>query len=163
MTAINPKTHKYRAISISFHSFVDVITNSSTTIYVRADESTIVAIKKFIDGILQKGGSTKTADDLFEFKIGFGEDEIECASDRYFEELEEKEGGEKVPAYSEQRKIFEELVAKGTIKVEDYYEEDCEFPQSNALTMIAKDDSKDSTEIISLLCSMFSIDGYRDG
>lgn len=50
---------------IPFHSFVDLITNSSTEIYILASESTIKFIKQLVDNILTEGGSTKTFDDMF--------------------------------------------------------------------------------------------------
>lgn len=54
---------------IPFHSFVDVITNSSTQIYVQAGDNTIKALKELIDNILKSGNSQATADDLFEFSL----------------------------------------------------------------------------------------------
>lgn len=55
------------------HSFVDVITNSSTVIYVSINQSekTIEKIKEFINKILIAGESNKTFDDLFYTKITF--------------------------------------------------------------------------------------------
>lgn len=55
------------------HSFVDVITNSSTVIYVSINQSekTIEKIKEFINKILIASESNKTFDDLFYTKITF--------------------------------------------------------------------------------------------
>ena len=58
-------------IRIPIHSFVDLITNSSSEIFVSADESTVKAVKKLIDNILKASGSDKTVDDLFEIGIGY--------------------------------------------------------------------------------------------
>jgi hypothetical protein len=55
---------------IKIHSFVDLITNSSTEIYIAADESTITTIKELINNILKLGGSKLTCDELFEFSLG---------------------------------------------------------------------------------------------
>lgn len=55
--------------TIKIHSFVDLITNSSTEIYVEADESTITTIKELINNLLKLGGSKLTADELFEFSL----------------------------------------------------------------------------------------------
>lgn len=64
------KTNKLpEKITIRLHSFADLITNSSTSIYVAADESTIKSIKEIIDNILKIGGSTLTANDLFKFSL----------------------------------------------------------------------------------------------
>jgi len=56
-------------INIPIHSVVALITNSSSEIFVSADESTVKAIKKITNDILKAGGSTQTADDLFTFEL----------------------------------------------------------------------------------------------
>ena len=56
-------------IVLNVHSFNDIITNSSSEIFVNCNNKTIKAVKTLIDYFLEKGGSTKTADDLFVFKI----------------------------------------------------------------------------------------------
>jgi len=50
---------------IPLHSFVDIITNSSTEIYVAADEGTINAIKEIVNDILKLGDCKCTFDDYF--------------------------------------------------------------------------------------------------
>lgn len=64
------------------HSFVDVITNSSTVIYVSINQSekTIEKIKEFINKILIASESNKTFDDLFYIKTTFND--IEDIKDR---------------------------------------------------------------------------------
>ena len=57
------------SLIIPIHSFVDLITNSSTEIFVKADNNTINAIKEMIDCILKATDSSLTADDLFEFSL----------------------------------------------------------------------------------------------
>jgi len=54
-------------LKIKIHSSSDVITNSSTSIFVST--FSVDAMKKFINVLLKSGGSDKTADDLFEFEI----------------------------------------------------------------------------------------------
>jgi putative lipoic acid-binding regulatory protein len=54
---------------IKIHSFVDLITNSSTEIYVAAGEHTVKAVKEIINNILLIGGSKLIADDLFEISL----------------------------------------------------------------------------------------------
>ena len=56
-------------LTIPIHSFVDLITNSSSEIYVAANASTVKAVKALVDNILAVGGSTLKADDLFDFKL----------------------------------------------------------------------------------------------
>lgn len=56
-------------MKIIIQSLVDVITNSSTTIYQTANEDSIYYMKNIINGILLAAGSDKKADDLFDFSI----------------------------------------------------------------------------------------------
>lgn len=51
------------------HSFVDLITNSSTEIYIEASEKTIETLKELINNLLTMGGSKLTCDDLFTIEI----------------------------------------------------------------------------------------------
>jgi hypothetical protein len=54
---------------IPIHSLVDVITNSSSEIFVQADKSTVNTIKKLVTTLLAAAGATITADDLFTFEL----------------------------------------------------------------------------------------------
>ena len=56
-------------LRIPLHSFVDLITNSSSEIFISATDSTVTAIKKLVDSLLLAGGSKFTADELFEITI----------------------------------------------------------------------------------------------
>ena len=55
--------------TIKIHSFIDLITNSSTEIYVAANEKTVESVKEIINGILSVGKSEYTCDDLFTVEI----------------------------------------------------------------------------------------------
>ena len=48
---------------------VDIITNSSSEIYIFAGDSTVKAVKELVDNLLKGVGSEKTADDLFVFEV----------------------------------------------------------------------------------------------
>lgn len=50
---------------IPIHSVVDLITNSSSELFVTSDHNTIDAVKNMVDAVLKVGGSDKTFDDLF--------------------------------------------------------------------------------------------------
>jgi hypothetical protein len=52
-------------ILIPVHSFVDLITNSSSEVFVTADRKTVECFTKLVDGILKAAGSDKTCNDLF--------------------------------------------------------------------------------------------------
>ena len=55
-----------KTLTIPVHSFIDVITNSSSEVFVTSDRKTIEAVKNVIDSILLIGGGKETCDDLFE-------------------------------------------------------------------------------------------------
>jgi len=55
--------------TIPMHSFVDLITNSSTEIYIEASDKTIESIKALVDNILKLGGSDLKCDDLFTIEL----------------------------------------------------------------------------------------------
>lgn len=59
-----------KSLIIPIHSFVDVITNSSSEIFISADEGTVKAVKELIDTLLKGVGSAKTSDDLFDIVVG---------------------------------------------------------------------------------------------
>ena len=63
-------------LTIPIHSFVDLITNSSTEIYVEATESTVSAIKELVNSLLKAGGSTLTCDDLFTISLSKSREDL---------------------------------------------------------------------------------------
>jgi hypothetical protein len=58
-----------KSLIIPIHSFVDLITNSSSEIFVAADKSTITAIKKLVDNLFIAAKSPYTANQLFDFEL----------------------------------------------------------------------------------------------
>ncbi len=58
-----------KSLLIPVHSFVDVITNSSSEVFVSADEKTVEAVKDLIDNLLIGVGSDKRCDDLFDVVV----------------------------------------------------------------------------------------------
>lgn len=61
-------------VIIPVHSFVDLITNSSSETYVQATDKTVDTLKKLIDSLLK--GTGQTCDDLFEIDLLPPEDEF---------------------------------------------------------------------------------------
>jgi hypothetical protein len=51
------------------HSIVDLITNSSSEVYVVSDRATVEAVRKMVNAVLKAGGSTKTCDDLVKLSL----------------------------------------------------------------------------------------------
>lgn len=62
-------------LTIPIHSFVDLITNSSTEIYIQSTDKTVDMVKNLVNAILDASGSTYTCDDLFVIKSGGGDNE----------------------------------------------------------------------------------------
>lgn len=58
-------------IYIPIHSFVDLITNSSSEIFVSDTENTVTALKEAIDSLLKLIKSDKTCNDLFDVKLAY--------------------------------------------------------------------------------------------
>jgi hypothetical protein len=54
---------------IRIHSFVDLITNSSTELFVSATDKSADTVREVINNILSLGGSTLRADDLFKIEL----------------------------------------------------------------------------------------------
>lgn len=67
------------SLRVRFHSFVDLITNSSSTVYVFTHRGTEGILKDMVNGLLSAGGSNETFDSLFTYKEEY--------SDRDYEEL----------------------------------------------------------------------------
>lgn len=56
---------------IPVHSFVDLITNSSSETFTAATEATAQAAKDIVNGILKAAGSKKTSDALFDINLNY--------------------------------------------------------------------------------------------
>jgi len=58
-----------KTLIIPIHSFIDVITNSSSEVFITSDEKTIAAVYALVDNILKFAGSTKNSAELFDIVI----------------------------------------------------------------------------------------------
>ena len=56
---------------VPVHSFVDLITNSSSEIFVSANKGTVTAVKKLVNNLIIAGGGTKTCDELFDIDVAY--------------------------------------------------------------------------------------------
>ena len=61
------------AFTIRIHSFVDLITNSSSELFAAANDRTLETVRKIINAPLKVGGSTKCCDDLVPLKLEPGD------------------------------------------------------------------------------------------
>lgn len=57
------------SIKIKVHSFVDLITNSSSELYIMANAKTVTTMQKLVNDILIAGKSNYTAEQLFSIEI----------------------------------------------------------------------------------------------
>ena len=165
-----------KKLVIPIHSFVDVITNSSTTIYVGCHSNTIEYAKDLINNLLKIAGSDKKADDLFEFEIQnkfqhdreLLEEYLDCIIDDYEDEIRQDErfkdiediNDVKDDIYDQMIKMVADKMLKGEIELiesNDYgYDE-------RKLVITAKTDDKIILNLSDKMSSIFEIDGTRDG
>lgn len=119
--------------SIMIQSMSDVITNSSTEVFMVYDSSAFDNIKKLVNAILELGGAIERFDDLFEIKA--------TVSSYFVEEYPEYE------SLSE-----EEILAKATEIDEDKYDG---YPFVNGYEVTAK--TPKGEELARLLSDMDNI------
>ena len=142
-----------QVLIIPLHSFVDVITNSSTVIYTGVQENAIDAMKGIINEVLRAAGSEKTSDDLFEIsvlsreKIGeelLGREDIEAHSAEYWDLYDE---------------VDEKLAdMPGQISADDVgYAIDGSVYTGAVITVTSKFDNPQTTVISDLLGKIFSV------
>ena len=154
-------------MKLFIHSFSDVITNSSESIYISATEKSIVAVKEVINYFLQKAGSDKTADDLFTFELELDEAYVE----RILEDMGSLQKfdlvGESVTNLSTkelEKKEYEtirKLVKEGKINP-DNYDNDYSFREDHLL-IIPKDNSKEVFDMTLKVSKIFDIEAVRNG
>jgi hypothetical protein len=58
-----------KSVILHIHSFVDVITNSSSEVFVSASEKTIGVVKSIIQVFLNQAKITESVDELFDVKL----------------------------------------------------------------------------------------------
>ena len=128
-------------LKVKFHSIVDVITNSSTTIFVYQDS--IKEAKELIQEVLKLSGIKETVDDLFWFGVFHDNDAyldyIDDMGEAEFEELEEleKEFIKSFPTHEDwktqyklRNKWIEELkvnIIKGKIEEPEWMKDGIEY------------------------------------
>jgi hypothetical protein len=165
-------------IKIKFHSIVDVITNSSTTIFTY--QNSVSEAKELVAEVLRIAGVTdKTPDDIFYYGVFCDMDTyFDYASDNEdptFDNMPELKGAYKSEEREASKSVRDEWVnswllsiVKGDIERPEFMElaEDAGdyWAPSSYLLLCPKDDKyKDLGEKIKRLLSSVDADGGRDG
>ena len=129
-----------KSLIIPFHSFVDLITNSSSQVFITADEKTISAVRDMIDNLMKVAGSTQRSVDLFDIDI----------VDSY---------------YGKTRAENDAAVAAGEADESEirYLFGEEEYPAKTAIRVTPKINTPESAaaaKYLSKLTTMFSIEAY---
>ena len=136
---MNTQTLK-NSYSFKIHSFIDLISNSSSEIFVVASEKTVNSVKEIVNNILAIGKSEYTCDDLFTVEI----DEARFRKDSDDYERDEN-------------KTYKEWLANNDKYSEDY--------RRVRLLVKCKDTAhplgKATEDLLSNLAGLFQIFGYH--
>lgn len=160
-------------MKVKIHSMVDVITNSSTVIYVQNHGKTIELAKALINDILKVAGNEKTADDLFEFKARANQENIKEKIDDNWEEFKDdliKLGYTEEEINCSDKIKTDEMIEKLVLAYEN---SELEMPEylcqseggfsQDELLIIPKDNSQLTIDLSQRVQSIFEIDGSWDG
>jgi len=147
-------------IAVPIHSFIDVVTNSSTSIFVGCHGNTIKYAKELIDSILRVAGSDKRAEELFEFQIvADKESEIERISEELSEYYPEDEV--KDLTWQQESELAEAVYNKmisGEIDPRENFGKNYDDYDTRTLLIKSKGDSKMSIDLGEKLESIFSVE-----
>lgn len=168
---------------INIHSFVDVITNSSTTTYVKATQKSIDMAKELVNAILKIGNSNYKADDLFIFEL---ENEyVHDWRENKIKEIHTKEFNE-IKKYDEKQELISKYWNKYLVEqptwwnscfenndpnnscTQEFIDELGYYPEDYNVNLIIIPKNKENcdTNIISVLSSLtdlFECDSSYDG
>lgn len=121
--------------NLKVQSVSDIITNSSTEVFMVYDENSMNNIKDLVNAILSLSGSNKTFDDLFTYEINFDEE--------YLLEVH--------PEYKKYKR--DELLQKAYEFDDDY----SHYPCVNGYKIIAKNSKNEEVaEILSKIDKIFN-------
>ena len=84
-----------KIIKIPFHSFIDVITNSSTETYIKAHSKAQETVIEVMDKILKQAGSDKKTEDIYDIEIVGPEIYVDDYSAEELEEMDTVKIGDK--------------------------------------------------------------------
>jgi len=143
-------------------SITDVITNSSTSVFVVHRESDINSIKELVNAILAIDGNY-TFDDLFEINLGFNYDVIDYYLDDLGEEFKEFETsndwGAIIDSYDADKR---QLLADKLWNCIDYDYNRYYSPYEYIQVIPKKEIAKNAAELIRGMDTIFDINYYSD-
>jgi len=166
-------------IKIKPHSIVDVITNSSTVVYVQTHDNTIKYAKELVNTLLKVAGSDKKAEDLFDFYFDVDrEEEIEklIGEEQFrddnvikaFKKLDNKLTEKKLEDMEDDEfdkvanKLLDKIVNK-EIKPYDSYGRHDDCWDEKELIIKSKDNNKLTINLTEQIKNIFALDGSYNG
>ena len=135
-------------LTVNLHSFVDVITNSSTVIYTGVQENAIDAMKGIINEVLRAAGSEKTSDDLFDISVSNKNEEFAKVVRDNFATDEEYYGAQDA-AY--------EIEYPKQVDADYFSMMDASVTVKSVITVKSKNDNPQTTRISDLLAKIFEV------
>ncbi len=153
-------------LKINVHSVIDVITNSSTMVFITMVDGAVDSMYKIIDEILKVANSDKKAKDLFDITQEYDWDTIldyfrdECDSvesekenimGKIWDTLEGKARKD-----FENEKVIPYLKESGRYK--DYLEDGDGLERDNWLVIKAKDESKSTQDIWRKIINLINVE-----
>lgn len=159
-----------KKLKLNVHSFVDIITNSSTEIYTYATNEENAY--KLINEILKIAGSEKKAEDLFNVSIvpkdwdtiiDYAEDdgfEDEIINNEFNDLLVERSKVYEEKGREGQNKFDEEQIIPFLIKNERWKEVWNEEYNGTSMLIEPKDKSKSDNDIWSMIFDLFDQEAY---
>lgn len=152
-----------KKLVISFHSVVDVITNSSTVVYTGCSDGIVESMKGIVDSILKAGGSNKTSDDLYTFKI-VPDDSAKESMKFAIAENPDWVNMEKLDT-KEAMSIVEKMIKED--KLGEFFDEykDCIFDYENRYedTLVMECKVPEAEKFVSQIYGLFWHEGGYDG
>jgi len=163
-----------KEIRVKIHSLVDVITNSSTVIYVQSHNNTIKYAKDLINNLLKISGSDKTADDLFIFKLEVNREQeldkdlYDYLEDEYLDKFQKGLTVDNLRKMSDKEgaKILNQLldsISEGKIEPYSGYGKNYNDYDTRELVIKAKNDDTLTINLTDKIKRIFDIDGRYDG
>jgi hypothetical protein len=148
-------------LKIKIHSFSDVITNSSDSIYMSVTNKGVGILKELIDFFLKSAGSDKKADDLFEFKQEFGD----TVYDRLWWNLENEIDGEVINKCKSmhyldrqkfQKEVLNNIISERKSNINTILSE-YDIVEDNTIFIIEKDNRTKVIDVAAKVNEIFNI------